>query len=228
MTGKRYVVRAPIALAVWIANLVACSSAGHPAPSGAADAAVVSCVTPADCEGVLPPDVYCCINSTCTVTPPACTSQPIQAASYDQICSNDSDCVAVGEGNACLPGELNCPAGAINSGAYAQYKADVAKTNAAVCWAVSTTEGSIGHMRRSRFGQVGEVPAGLGQTRSRSRVGRSDIAPASGPARGRWPGARWGTSRRSGVQAASVTGWASPAHRVWGEKARTRSATTKA
>jgi hypothetical protein len=142
--GKRYAVHAAIALAAWLGGWVACSP-GHPvtndsgADSIGANVAVISCTSPADCEGV-GATVYCCISNICTTTPPACTlanAQPIQAANYDQACSKDSDCVAVGEGNACLAGELDCFRAAINSGAYAQYKADVAKTNAAVCSAGS-------------------------------------------------------------------------------------------
>ena len=51
------------------------------------------------------------------------------ATSYDQACKVDTDCVAIVEGNVCVPcvfqGVLNA---AINSGAVAKYNSDIAKT----------------------------------------------------------------------------------------------------
>jgi hypothetical protein len=55
----------------------------------------------------------------------------IQASSYDQSCTVDTDCRLIGEGNACTPCAFNCPFnGAINAGALAQYTSDVANTPA--------------------------------------------------------------------------------------------------
>ncbi len=63
----------------------------------------------------------------------ACTDanvQLIQASNYDQSCTTNSDCIAVGEGNACYPCEIACPSAAINASAKGKYLSDVAKTSA--------------------------------------------------------------------------------------------------
>ncbi len=71
---------------------------------------------------------------TCVIDAgPTCTdanSQLIQASSYDQSCKVDSDCVAVGEGNACYACQIACPNAAINASAKARYLADIPKTAA--------------------------------------------------------------------------------------------------
>jgi hypothetical protein len=56
------------------------------------------------------------------------SSQVIEAASYDQSCVQDSDCVAVGQGSVCSPCSFACTTGGgtINVGALPQYMADVA------------------------------------------------------------------------------------------------------
>jgi hypothetical protein len=59
-----------------------------------------------------------------------CGVGPILASSYDRSCTKDSDCVAVGVGDACGPCDLDCPNAAISVGAQAMYLADVAKTPA--------------------------------------------------------------------------------------------------
>ncbi len=74
------------------------------------------------------PSAICCVQTT------TCTDanvQLIQASNYDQSCTTDSDCIAVGEGNACYVCEIECTSAAINKSAESQYKADVAKTPAA-------------------------------------------------------------------------------------------------
>ena len=90
-------------------------------------------VGPAFCESIGPQDcgsggAYCCLQ------PQTCTDgevQTVQASNYDQSCTLDSDCVAVGEGTACYPCALECTNAAINTAAHAQYLADVARTFAA-------------------------------------------------------------------------------------------------
>jgi hypothetical protein len=57
--------------------------------------------------------------------------QLIQAANYDQSCATASDCIAVGEGNACYPCAIACPTAAISATAKGKYLSDVAKTRAA-------------------------------------------------------------------------------------------------
>jgi|HubBroStandDraft_1064217.scaffolds.fasta_scaffold189565_2 hypothetical protein len=48
----------------------------------------------------------------------------IATSSYDQSCSQDSDCVAVAQGNFCIHGCTNCLNAAINIGAQEQYAMD--------------------------------------------------------------------------------------------------------
>jgi hypothetical protein len=109
-------------------------------PDASQDATVLSCTSVDDCAGLGLGTAWCCLNNVCAYSPGtpliACNDadvQPIQASSYDQACTADSDCVAVAEGNFCYPGANNCPSAAINVGAKAQYDTDVAMTNAAIC-----------------------------------------------------------------------------------------------
>src|SRR5260370_500191 len=63
-------------------------------------------------------------DQTCTET----NLNIISAADYDQPGTTDSDCIGVGEGDACYPCAIACPTAAINITAKARYLADVAKT----------------------------------------------------------------------------------------------------
>ncbi len=81
-------------------------------------------VGPQNCNPDRNPGGAVCCLAECTDA----NTQTIQASNYEQSCSTDSDCVAVGEGNACFPCALVCPNAAINVAAHAQYLADVAKT----------------------------------------------------------------------------------------------------
>lgn len=110
------------------------------------NASVTACGSPQECINFgVGPAVSCCIDKACiygqsAVDAVPCTDadvQLIQASSYDQSCKADTDCIAVGEGDFCFAGAGNCPNAAINKSAYARYQADVAKTNAAVCQALS-------------------------------------------------------------------------------------------
>jgi hypothetical protein len=49
----------------------------------------------------------------------------VQAASYDRRCAVDSDCVAIGEGNACEACALDCPNAAIARSALSHYQSEV-------------------------------------------------------------------------------------------------------
>jgi len=119
----------------------------EPAPEGGQDAgAPVACTSVDDCQTAAPSGstVFCCLDKVCAYSGGApliacgdADVQLIEASSYDQSCTMDSDCVAVPEGNFCYPGANNCPSAAINNGALARYKADIATTNAAVCGAAS-------------------------------------------------------------------------------------------
>jgi hypothetical protein len=111
------------------------------------DAPVVACTRANDCYEKGPfSTVYCCLDKVCAFSNDStsivdCTdadAQLIQASNYDQSCMTDSDCVAVSVGNACYPGFLNCTLGTINVGAMSQYNADVARTNAGICTALSS------------------------------------------------------------------------------------------
>ncbi len=89
---------------------------------------------PSPCTVLCTDESLCCVNGACQldncpVPTPSCTAD-IQAANYDQSCSVDSDCVAVGEGSACSPCALACPNAAINVAGHAQYLLDVAMTPA--------------------------------------------------------------------------------------------------
>jgi hypothetical protein len=128
------------------------------ADAGGQDALGGACASPRDCDVFFPggfrsgPAVSCCIDRTCVYGQSAvdavpCTDadvQLIQASNYDQSCQTDSDCVAVAEGNFCYAGAPNCPSAAISKSAYAQYQADVAKTNAAICEAASSCVAEFG------------------------------------------------------------------------------------
>jgi hypothetical protein len=117
------------------------------------------CTSVQDCEPFdgAATEAVCCVQEQCilgsSATAVACADplvQMIQASNYDQSCSVDTDCVAVAEGNFCVPGANNCLTAAINKSAKSQYLSDVANTNAAFCSAPSscavplTCEGSAG------------------------------------------------------------------------------------
>jgi len=99
------------------------------------------CMTVQGCEGIAGGSVaFCCVQEQCIVGQAAldvaCDDpqvQTIQASSYDQSCSVDTDCVAISEGNFCIPGAMNCTNAAINQSSKTQYLSDVANTNAAFC-----------------------------------------------------------------------------------------------
>ena len=106
----------------------ACVAAGGQCVSGVAFCANVGPgASPGSCLDVGPAMLCCAVNPDA-----GCTE--IQASSYDQTCTRDSDCVAVSVGNACEECVFACGAnvGAINAGAMAQYRVDVAKTPAGV------------------------------------------------------------------------------------------------
>ena len=126
-------------------SAIADSGADTDADSAAnADAPVVACTSPDDCAIHIPagPAVFCCLGGTCVFGEAALAStcddpggQTIKASNYDQSCASDSDCVAVTEGDFCVPGANVCPMATISKSGLAQYQADVAKTQAAVCGA---------------------------------------------------------------------------------------------
>jgi hypothetical protein len=83
---------------------------------------------PGSCLEVGPTMLCCAVNAD------AGCSTEIRASTYDQTCMSDSDCVAVSVGDPCEECVFACGAnsGAINAGAMAQYRADVANTPAGV------------------------------------------------------------------------------------------------
>jgi hypothetical protein len=140
--------RTGVAIAALAVVVGACSSgqSAKPAATDASmdatneDAPVVACTSVNDCR-LAPYPMVCCLDKVCAFSDGEtslvdCTdanAQLIEASSYDQSCTADTDCVAVSEGNACHPGFLNCPNAAISVSAHARYNADVAMTNAAIC-----------------------------------------------------------------------------------------------
>jgi hypothetical protein len=143
---------------------------GTGAPDVAADTGApegVACAVPTDCMDM--PDapgplVSCCINKVCIYGQVAfdalsCTSADVQlivASNYDQSCETDPDCIGVVEGNFCFPPADNCSSiAAIRKSAYAQYQADVAKTNAANCRAASSSCLSVGPCCRAGACRMG-------------------------------------------------------------------------
>jgi hypothetical protein len=111
------------------------------------DAQGTGCALPSDCRSfpIPGPALACCVHDLCLYGDAALTqtcsdaaTQDITASNYDQSCRTDSDCVAIAEGNFCDPGANNgCTNAAINKSALAQYRADLAKTQAAVCYGLS-------------------------------------------------------------------------------------------
>lgn len=100
------------------------SSAGEASATDDSGATLDASVT-ADAANVADPS---CRNADASPGVGGMTGSPscaiVVASQYDQCCTVDSDCVAVGEVASCQ-GVIcpNCPAGAINKGAEAQYNA---------------------------------------------------------------------------------------------------------
>ena len=106
------------------------------APDGAGACAAVGgqCLVGGVCASIATdqscgPGADCCLDVICA--PDVHYDIPPKGSSYDQSCTADSDCVAVGFGDACLVCEIGCGANAaISKSAEAQYRSDVAKTPA--------------------------------------------------------------------------------------------------
>jgi hypothetical protein len=127
---------------------------------------VVACTSVDDCvsNGPVGSTVFCCLDKACAYSGGAsivdCNDadvQLIEASKYDQSCTTDSDCIGVAEGNFCYPGANNCPTAAISVGAQAQYKADVAMTNAAICGGVSSCGSFTGPCCRGGLCSLGNL-----------------------------------------------------------------------
>jgi hypothetical protein len=101
---------------------------------------VTTCSSAQDCNALSTASnpVYCCTDNACVADQPGdCTDanvRLIQASSYDQSCTTDTDCVPISEGNACDALFGSCCANAtISRAAFAQYQSDLAKTRVASC-----------------------------------------------------------------------------------------------
>ena len=139
--------------------------AGASTPDSAGGAgAVVACTGPDDCIVHIPlgPAVYCCLAGACIYGEAAIAStcsdpggQTIEASNYDQSCTSDSDCAIVAEGDFCVPGANTCPMATINKSSLARYKADVAKTQAAVCGALASCPSGSGPCCHDGMCQIG-------------------------------------------------------------------------
>jgi len=125
--------------------------------------------------------VPCCTDGVCGLEPSDyCTDadvQLIQASNYRQSCAVDTDCVAVGEGNVCYPGSTNCSNAAINKSDYAQYQADVAKTNGASCYAPGSCGSESGPCCVAGTCQIGDQCSNPGPTDAAADTG-ADAATA--------------------------------------------------
>ena len=134
-------------------RVTCCCNLAEVKPSSHGSAAAHSCESPQDCAAhmVFGPAVYCCIDHVCIEGQAAeslsCDdpdAQVIQASDYDQSCTTDSDCVAVGEGSFCYPGAGRCPSAAIRTSALAQYQAEVSRTWAVACFVFGSCTLSLG------------------------------------------------------------------------------------
>ncbi|MGO9839032.1 MAG: hypothetical protein ACLP1X_33025 [Polyangiaceae bacterium] len=89
------------------------------------------------------PDAFCCIvvfdAGSCTDA-----SATVQASSYDQSCTVDTDCVGVSEGDSCNPCDFSCVNAAINAGALTQYTSDTASFPAVLAVAKGACASSCG------------------------------------------------------------------------------------
>jgi hypothetical protein len=129
-------------------GVFAADAASLVAPYGIAPQA--QCTTVQDCQDLITPiEAVCCVQEQCLfgtgATGVSCLDpqvQTIQASNYDQSCDADTDCIAVAEGNFCVPGAANCPSAAISKSAQPRYQSDVANTNAAFCSAPSSCDAS--------------------------------------------------------------------------------------
>jgi len=66
-------------------------------------------------------------NLTTTADGPSCS--PVLASDYDQSCTVDSDCVAVGEEPQCPTSGCECPSAAVNKGVATQYQAALSRAS---------------------------------------------------------------------------------------------------
>lgn len=73
----------------------------------------------ATADGATAPDVYVAPPAPCTTS----NVQPVQASDFDQSCTVNAECAAVGEGNACDPCTAGCYNAAINFRAFPEYRA---------------------------------------------------------------------------------------------------------
>jgi hypothetical protein len=76
-----------------------------------------------DCNPMRNPGgAFCCLEELVCDDDAGVSS--IAASDYDQSCATDSDCVAIGAGDACQPCGLQCTNSAINKAAEATYRND--------------------------------------------------------------------------------------------------------
>jgi len=166
------------------ASLSASDATDAPADMDAPESG--ACASPQDCiDFSVGPAVSCCINKACIYGQAAidavpCTDADVQiilASNYDQSCQADSDCVAAAEGNFCIAGAGNCPSSAINKSAYSQFQADVAKTNASICRAVSSCGAEFGPCCRNGLCQMGTECSDSASPEAGARADSGDGSP---------------------------------------------------
>jgi hypothetical protein len=154
MNVERTAIAATVTFATFASTVLGCTnSSGSPAESlvcaatgcapgeGGADSAAAAsecaaaggqCGTSA-CTALGPQSCgtqgeTCCLDGVGAACAAGAGLPPILASNYDQSCSVDSDCVAIGVGDPCYVCEVACPgAAAINQTSLATYMADTAR-----------------------------------------------------------------------------------------------------
>jgi hypothetical protein len=71
-------------------------------------------------------------------------AQAVHAASYDQSCKVDHDCVGISEGNSCDPCDFSCANATINAGALAKYTSDTSSFPAVLAVGLGACASSCG------------------------------------------------------------------------------------
>jgi hypothetical protein len=121
------------------AGLTTCAMAGGQCIAG--DAICWGLDLLADCRNA---HDLCCVvvfdGGSCTDA----NAQTIHAASYEQTCAVDKDCVAVSEGDSCNPCDFSCTNAAVNAGALKKYSSDMSNFPAVLAVASGACPSSCG------------------------------------------------------------------------------------
>jgi hypothetical protein len=150
------------------------------------------------------------MGTLCCAVPEAGSCTEIGAGSYDQSCTMDSDCIEVGGGSTCGICALNCPQGAINVRALAQYMSDIANTTASISSSLPACQESCGLTPRppcclggrcQLYGDCGLLPGVQGVTDASLDALIADSSPAEAAAANADAGAGSGAMDATGAGA---------------------------